>query len=555
MANITTDNINTIAQIAASINDGDYILFYKAGAQTFSKIEKSVFFQAFGANGISANDIINNCTDGGADKALSAEMGKVLKDNLTIVQANVQLLLDALANLAFTNVPKPTLTPIEWNAIPSVSVSPSSLSFSAIVGGTGTATFTVNGSNLNGSLSIGISGSNGSLFSVDKSTITANEAASGATIAVTYHPSARGTHSATITISGGGASAKTISLNGTAINQDVATYNVTHNLTNLNMVPDGGTVESGGTFSGTLSVTDSSLYELPASIQVSGTHGTISYNRSTGAFSIQNILSAVEITAAADDKPIENVLSIVRGWVFTEDQTIKADVYNNTGGTYQWTFPRKPFIDNIHNAAHCLSNHGVAINSNNGLLYSDSSHGLPQDTSGETSSIYLCYTDYIRIPTNASATGIYYRPGFTRLWINNTKQCAPYIKFYKKENGVMVPILAKSTPSNGTYRTLGSSDLGDVLTMIQSSSYEIYCRASFVTSDENTVNADCCLKFNSALGSVIWSADDPIAYPYQIVDNPLGDDGDTGALYSSSDGTMTNETVYNILKAGKTVAS
>jgi len=304
MANITTDNINTIAQLAASINDGDYILIYKAGAQAFSKIEKSVFVQAFGAGGINVDDIVNNCTDGGVDKALSAEMGKVLKDNLTIVQSNVQLLLDTLSNLAFTNVPKPTLTPIDWSATPYISVSPSSLSFSAVAGGTSSATFTVNGSNLTGSLSVAVSGSNASLFTVNKSTITANEAASGVTITVTYQPGARGTHSAMITISGGGASQKTISLNGTAASQDVTTYNVIPNLIHLNMNPNGGTVESGGTFSGVISVEDSTLYDLPTSIQVSGTHGTISYNSTTGAFSIPNITSNIEITASAADKPV-----------------------------------------------------------------------------------------------------------------------------------------------------------------------------------------------------------------------------------------------------------
>ena len=49
MANITTENINTLAQLAASISDGDYIYIYKAASHSFARIEKSVFLQ--GVNG------------------------------------------------------------------------------------------------------------------------------------------------------------------------------------------------------------------------------------------------------------------------------------------------------------------------------------------------------------------------------------------------------------------------------------------------------------------------------------------------------------------------
>ena len=105
MANITTDNINTIAQLAASINDGDYILIYKAGAQAFSKIEKSVFFNGV-SGGIDKSFIVNNLSTGGSDKVLSAEMGKVL---LTLINR----LWSSLGESAFWDG-KPE---IDWSSI------------------------------------------------------------------------------------------------------------------------------------------------------------------------------------------------------------------------------------------------------------------------------------------------------------------------------------------------------------------------------------------------------------------------------------------------------
>lgn len=548
MANITTDNINTIAQLAASINDGDYILIYKAGAQTFSKIEKSVFIQAFGAGGINVDDIVNNCTDGGVDKALSAEMGKALKDNLTIVQSNVQLLLDTLANLAFINVPKPTLTPIDWNATPYISVSPSSLSFSAVAGGTSSATFTVNGSNLTGSLSVAVSGSNASLFAVNKSTITANEAANGATVTVTYQPGARGTHSATITISGGGASQKTVSLNGTATSQDVTTYNVIPNLMHLNMQPNGGTVESGGTFSGVLSVEDSALYDLPTSIQASGTHGTVSYNSDTGAFSIQNITSNVIVSAFAENKEQEEptTLKVVRGWVLSEDKAVMSSKISAgtaaSGETFKWIFPRKMFA----------SNGTTQLNGSGGNA--NSSYLLPVTN--------ICYTGFVKIPAT-SASYLLYVHGIRKPYMGSSVTAAmfPSLVFYKLENGAYVPIYAKGTQTLDTNHcgeirlfNINDSAFSEVKTAITNG--VAYVRMTFEMSDADTIVAGkniekraqdpsgapstitCGLyACNSTGGDLasIWNASDG----YTVVDNPFRYDKDD-LLTEQDTGTYTD---------------
>ena len=103
-----------------------------------------------------------------------------------------------------------------------------------------------------------------------------------------------------------------------------------------------------------------------------------------------------------------------------------------------------------------------------------------------------------------------------------------------------------------TYRQVSSSDISAALTLIKNGSAEVYVRASFLMSDQDTVDTSCCLRWNSASGDIIWSAS---SEQYEVVSQPVDNDGDTYANYSSTDGTLTNKNVIDILKAGKTVAS
>jgi len=105
---------------------------------------------------------------------------------------------------------------------PKITVSTTSLSFGSVpydtnISNAPTKTFTVTGTNLTGDLSVT---SNSSLFTVTPSTITASEAMSSKTVTVkflTYKPGAAGAQSATITISGGGAVSRTVSVSGTCV--------------------------------------------------------------------------------------------------------------------------------------------------------------------------------------------------------------------------------------------------------------------------------------------------------------------------------------------------
>lgn len=101
------------------------------------------------------------------------------------------------------------------NPSPSITVNPASLSFGNVAKGkTATKTFTVKGTYLTGSLTVS---SNNSYFTVSPTTITAAEAKAGKTITVTYKPTVTGSHSGTITVKGGGASSKTISVTGKGV--------------------------------------------------------------------------------------------------------------------------------------------------------------------------------------------------------------------------------------------------------------------------------------------------------------------------------------------------
>ena len=98
---------------------------------------------------------------------------------------------------------------------PRINVNPTSLSFNAVTGETVTKTFTVSGANLTGNLTLTLNDENG-VYAIDRTSVTANEAGNGVTVTVTYAPATFGNQNATVTISGGSASAVTVNLTGVA---------------------------------------------------------------------------------------------------------------------------------------------------------------------------------------------------------------------------------------------------------------------------------------------------------------------------------------------------
>ena len=96
-----------------------------------------------------------------------------------------------------------------------ITANPTSLTFNNVVGETATKTFTVTGTNLTGGLTLTLN-NGGGVYSITPTTLTAAQAQAGATVTVTYAPTTFGTNNASVTISGGGATAVNVSLSGTA---------------------------------------------------------------------------------------------------------------------------------------------------------------------------------------------------------------------------------------------------------------------------------------------------------------------------------------------------
>lgn len=101
-----------------------------------------------------------------------------------------------------------------------ITVNPSSLSFKAATGETKTATFLVKCPNAISDLKLNLN-NGGSIYSIDKTSISKSAAISGTNVTVTYKPTERGTSNASITISGGGANPKTVSLSGEATKPEI----------------------------------------------------------------------------------------------------------------------------------------------------------------------------------------------------------------------------------------------------------------------------------------------------------------------------------------------
>jgi len=87
---------------------------------------------------------------------------------------------------------------------------------------TDTATVYIKGMNLTGDLNFSLSGTNAGYFSLPVSTVSLADAQAGYKLVVNYSAQALGSHTATLTISGGGTTAVTVTLNATATDSFLA---------------------------------------------------------------------------------------------------------------------------------------------------------------------------------------------------------------------------------------------------------------------------------------------------------------------------------------------
>ena len=102
-------------------------------------------------------------------------------------------------------------------------------------------TIKVQGRNLtSGNLTLALSGANSSLFSLSTTSISKANAEAGQNITITYSPTANGTHTATLTISGCGVTSHTVTLNGTCETLYIVNWRSDEGLYNTNTAASNG---------------------------------------------------------------------------------------------------------------------------------------------------------------------------------------------------------------------------------------------------------------------------------------------------------------------------
>lgn len=197
-----------------SMSDGwadyGYYLVYKNGASSLGSMDGTsmstpcvagiiaLYLQAAKSVGKSLN------TAGIRDVFANAS---IHDNNTTNVAFGPNGKIDALAGIQYILDSDPL-------PVPTLTVNPTSLSFTGNVGKTYTQTFTLTGTDLTGDVTLAVSGN--AAYSISPRTISAADAAGGATVTVTYAPTSAGTATGTVTASTAGGNNVTVSLTGTA---------------------------------------------------------------------------------------------------------------------------------------------------------------------------------------------------------------------------------------------------------------------------------------------------------------------------------------------------
>ena len=328
--NISTENINTLAQLVSSIGDGDYIYIYKASSNSFARIEKSLLLGS---------------GDGSTSAATIA--------NVNLLQAKIDELIGKLANSAFAldNSKPEQIGELDW-------------------GSSGeTVYYYISGiSSSNVMYSVSNSATRVQAGSDYENVITAN---SGYDLnSVTVNGVAQSVSNNTCTISISNVQANiTISVSARVHVDPSASYSVTPSLTDLQLEPNGGTVVQGGTFTGTLSLANGvSGKRLPDDITVNGTYGELTYTQSSGAIEITNIQSNITIVAAA--------VSTAGDTIYTEaDCTIQDEYVRWNKGNFQ-------SYNGFRHSGYLPINPGQEVNVKTNYSSNEAGLAFFQDTNG-----------------------------------------------------------------------------------------------------------------------------------------------------------------------------
>lgn len=142
-------------------------------------------------------EVVNNLTDGGATKALSAEMGKVLgARHLYVTEDATHININIASSLQVLNV------------------SPLTLAFNAQVGGNQSKTISISGESVSGNVTLEVDGS--TMFTLSQNSISPVGGGVDSTVTVTYFPVGETTQNATLNVKVGNNIVGVVRLQGVA---------------------------------------------------------------------------------------------------------------------------------------------------------------------------------------------------------------------------------------------------------------------------------------------------------------------------------------------------
>jgi len=264
--------------------------------------------------------IANDLDTSDPTQGLSARQGKILKQAISTVQANLQAVVDALANMAFTSA-KPTLSQIDWTGGTFYATIVKSLT-----GCTATDN-TNNGQIAEGqSLTMQLTADNG--FTLTGATISVTNS-KGQAVAYTLNGSTLTVANVTGTI--------TVSVVAVGI------FSVVNNDTNVNLTANTMSPTSGSSWTGTLAIKSGiSNYRL-ASAPVVTMGGTAvdfsvsgnSWNSTTGVMTIGNVTGNIVITAVAEEVGKVTITKSLRNVTLTDNTDANGKIAE--GATYNGT--------------------------------------------------------------------------------------------------------------------------------------------------------------------------------------------------------------------------
>ena len=458
-------------------------------------------------------------------------------------------------------------TPIEVVKTPRLSATPTEIVFDSIYATTETTkTFVVSGKYLEDEVGISVSDEN-EAFSVDKTTISIDEATNGAEVTVTFHPVEAGNFTGAITLSSAGAEDLVISLAGTAEpatptilvdNQALAFSG------NVDMEQSKGVVVSGRFINAdvNLTLTDArgvfgvSPAMLSAEAIAAGAEVTITFNASQeGTYTGTLTLSSegaepvtIQLSASANNggtasDPFLNIAKYTTideaGWntayvnnlykytEYEEDEVawLTLPVYGAWVGTYYNNHPQKWIESNVTNTNNKYA--GTSWNGSGELLgsstYFTSAGARAMGYNSRTNSTKETFSFYV---SNTTAVKL--------LGLGQSKTNSTYpatLKVYECEVSADGTPTASSTAlksysssvTSGTF-TLSAADLDATkVYKIEAATYRSYlCEIAFQTS----------LKKPVQLGDVNGDGEITIADVTALVNIVLGKD--TEELYNNS---------------------